>query len=67
MGHYDDAREAYEDRQDQQRADRLGITVEEMHVQEKHHRDYTRGRELFIKREAEQKLIDIYLAGEPTQ
>tara|TARA_R110000782_G_scaffold10902_1_gene33744 strand:+ start:463 stop:675 length:213 start_codon:yes stop_codon:yes gene_type:complete len=61
MGHYDDIIDAREAREDQEKADKLGVTVDEMYTDERYRRDVNMGRELFIKQRKEQGFISQYL------
>ena len=61
MGHYDDAREEYEERQYEEKAKRLGITVKELHEKENHTRKMMAGRKLWNSNEYEKEAIAYYL------
>tara|TARA_R110000851_G_scaffold201429_1_gene352664 strand:- start:40 stop:264 length:225 start_codon:yes stop_codon:yes gene_type:complete len=61
MGHYDDIIDAREAREDQEKADRLGVTVDKMYADERYRREVNIGRELFIKQRKEQAFIAQYL------
>ena len=61
MGHYDDVREARQDREDEKRASRLGLTVNEMIEADRLKAKVTQGYELYLKRRKEEVLVQLYL------
>ena len=63
MGHYDDARERYEERVDREDAESRGMTLEEYRAAQLHDSRYERGRILHERRKAEQADIDFYISA----
>ena len=61
MGHYDDVRESMQDREDEARASRLGLTVNEMIEADRLKAKVTQGYELYLKRRNEEVLVQLYL------
>lgn len=61
MGHYDDAREAHEDRLHDEAAKRKGITPNELYQLNKHNQQMSAGRMAYEKQLREQKDIAYYL------
>ena len=61
MGHYDDVRESMQDREDEKRASRLGLTVNEMIEADRLKAKVTQGYELYLKRRKEEVLVQLYL------
>lgn len=65
MGHYDDIIEAREAAEFKARADKLGMTVEELYAHDEHNRKFHEGEKLFREREQKKSLIKYYLKHRP--
>jgi hypothetical protein len=61
MGHYDDIIEAREAAEFKARADKLGMTTEELYAYDEHNRKFREGEKLFREQEQKQAFIDYYL------
>ena len=61
MGHYDDVREAIQDREDKERASKLGLTVNEMIEADRLMVKVREGHKILLKRRKEEALVQLYL------